>query len=100
MVAYSSYRPASFRDGDPGRRRANRDVEGAVNTVLLQEPFDVTCGVQHPNNLNPMLYGTIKNAVYLLDAGADVAFVQDRLGHATLQNTLVSRRDTTVTREA
>jgi len=35
-------------------------------------------------------------AVPLLDAGAAVAFVQDRLGHAHIQNTMVSMRYTTV----
>ena len=35
-------------------------------------------------------------AVHLLDAGADVAFVQDRLGHANIQNTMVYMRYTTV----
>jgi site-specific recombinase XerD len=39
-------------------------------------------------------------AVHLLDAGADGAFVQDRLGHAHIQNTMVYMRDTTVTRDA
>ncbi len=39
-------------------------------------------------------------AVHLLDAGADVAFVQDRLGHANIQNTMVYMRYTTVTRDA
>ena len=39
-------------------------------------------------------------AVPLLDAGADVAFVQDRLGHANIQNTMVYMRYTTVTRDA
>jgi integrase/recombinase XerD len=39
-------------------------------------------------------------AVHLLDAGADVAFVPDRLGHANIQNTLVYMRYTTVTRDA
>ena len=39
-------------------------------------------------------------AVHLLDAGADVAFVQDRLGHATIQNTMVYMRYITVTRDA
>src|SRR3984893_10544678 len=39
-------------------------------------------------------------AVHLLDAGADVAFVQDRLGHANIQNTIVYMRYTTVTRDA
>jgi site-specific recombinase XerD len=39
-------------------------------------------------------------AVHLLDAGADVAFVQDRLGHKNIQNTMVYMRYTTATREA
>jgi len=39
-------------------------------------------------------------AVHLLDAGADVAFVQDRLGHANIQNTMVYMRYTTATRDA
>lgn len=39
-------------------------------------------------------------AVHLLDAGADVAFVQDRLGHANIQNTMVYMRYTTVTCDA
>jgi site-specific recombinase XerD len=29
------------------------------------------------------------SAVHLLEAGADVAFVQDRLGHANIQNTIL-----------
>jgi site-specific recombinase XerD len=39
-------------------------------------------------------------AVHLLDAGAGVAFVQDRLGHANIQNTMVHMRYTTITRDA
>ena len=39
-------------------------------------------------------------AVHLLDAGADVAFVQDRLGHANIQNTIIYMRYTTATRDA
>ena len=35
-------------------------------------------------------------AAYLLDAGADVAFVRDRLGHANIQNTMVYMRFATV----
>jgi integrase/recombinase XerD len=38
-------------------------------------------------------------AVHLLDAGADVAFVQDRLGHANIQNTMVYMRYTTATQD-
>jgi site-specific recombinase XerD len=39
-------------------------------------------------------------AVHLLDAGVDVACVQDRLGRVNIQNTMVSMRYTTVTRAA
>jgi site-specific recombinase XerD len=39
-------------------------------------------------------------AVHWLDAGAEVAFVQDRLGHVNIQNTMVYMRSTTVTRDA
>ena len=42
----------------------------------------------------------LRGTCYLLDAGADVAFVQDRLGHANIQNTMVYMRYTTVTRDA
>lgn len=38
-------------------------------------------------------------AVHLLDAGADVAFVCDRLGHANIQNTQLYLRYTTATRD-
>jgi site-specific recombinase XerD len=38
--------------------------------------------------------------VHLLDAGADAAFVQGRLGHANIQNTMVYMHYTTVTRDA
>lgn len=39
-------------------------------------------------------------AVHLLDAGADVAYVQDRLGHANIQNTMIYLRYTTGARDA
>jgi site-specific recombinase XerD len=39
-------------------------------------------------------------ATHLLDAGADLAFVRDWLGHANIQNTLVYARVTTVKRDA
>jgi site-specific recombinase XerD len=38
--------------------------------------------------------------VHLPDAEADVAFVQDRLGHANTQNTMIYMHDTTVTQDA
>jgi site-specific recombinase XerD len=38
-------------------------------------------------------------ATHLLDAGADLAFVRDWLGHANIQNTLISARVTTVKRD-
>jgi integrase/recombinase XerD len=39
-------------------------------------------------------------ATHLLDAGADLAFVRDWLGHANIQNTLIYARLTTVTRDS
>jgi site-specific recombinase XerD len=36
-------------------------------------------------------------ATHLLDAGADLAFVKDWLGHANIQNTTIYARLTTVT---
>jgi len=39
-------------------------------------------------------------ATHLLDAGGDLAFVKDWLGHANIQNTMVYMRYTTVTRDA
>jgi site-specific recombinase XerD len=39
-------------------------------------------------------------AVHLLEAGAVVTFVQGRLGHANIQNTMVYMRYTTATRDA
>jgi type 1 fimbriae regulatory protein FimB len=39
-------------------------------------------------------------ATHLLDAGADLAFVRDWLGHANIQNTLIYARMTTVRRDA
>jgi site-specific recombinase XerD len=38
-------------------------------------------------------------ATHLLDAGADLAFVRDWLGHANIQNTLVYVRITTGKRD-
>ena len=38
-------------------------------------------------------------ATHLLDAGADLAFVRDWLGHANIQNTLIYARITTVKRD-
>jgi site-specific recombinase XerD len=39
-------------------------------------------------------------ATHLLDAGADLAFVKDWLGHANMQNTTIYARLTTVTLDA
>jgi integrase/recombinase XerD len=39
-------------------------------------------------------------ATHLLDAGADLAFVKDWLGHANIQNTTIYARLTTATMDA
>jgi site-specific recombinase XerD len=39
-------------------------------------------------------------ATHLLDAGADLAFVKDWLGHANIQNTTIYARLTRATRDA
>ena len=39
-------------------------------------------------------------AVHMLDAGADINFVKDWLGHKNIQNTMIYVRYTTVTRDA
>jgi site-specific recombinase XerD len=39
-------------------------------------------------------------ATHLLDAGADLAFVKDWLGHANIQNTTIYARLTTATLDA
>jgi len=38
-------------------------------------------------------------ATHLFDAGADLAFVQSRLGHANIQNTLIYAQLTSTTRD-
>lgn len=38
-------------------------------------------------------------ATHLLDAGADLSFVKDWLGHANIQNTTIYARLTTATRD-
>ena len=47
----------------------------------------------------PFISSTTRSQPTCLDAGADLAFVRDWLGHANIQNTLVYARVTTVKRD-
>lgn len=64
----------------------------------LMQKYGQLAGIPKPKRRFHALRHSI--AVHLLDAGADVAFVQDRLGHANIQNTMVYMRFTTVTQDA
>ena len=64
----------------------------------LMQPYGERAGIVKEKRHFHALRHAI--AVHLLDAGTDVAFVQDRLGHANIQNTMVYMRYTTVTRDA
>jgi type 1 fimbriae regulatory protein FimB len=83
--------PALFisNRGLPLERRSSWD---------LMQTYGERAGIVQEKRLFHALRHAI--AVHLLDAGADVAFVQDRLGHANIQNTMVYMRYTTVTRDA
>lgn len=64
----------------------------------LMQKYGQLAGIPKPKRRFHALRHSI--AVHLLDAGADVAFVQDRLGHANIQNTMVYMRFTTATQDA
>jgi len=71
--------------GIPWKRRSYWD--------LMQKHGQVAAMPQSKRRFHALRHAM---AVHLLDAGAAVAFVQDRLGHAHIQNTMVSMRSTTV----
>ena len=52
----------------------------------LMQKYDQVAGIPKAKRRLHALRHAI--AVHLLDTGADVAFVPDRLGHATIQNTM------------
>jgi site-specific recombinase XerD len=61
-----------------------------------------TYGVQAGIPLEKRKFHCLKHSVatHLLDAGADLAFVKDWLGHSDIQNTTIYARLTTATLDA
>jgi site-specific recombinase XerD len=61
-----------------------------------------TCGKQAGLPGDKQHFHNLKHSIatHLLDAGADLSFVKDWLGHANIQNTTIYARLTSTTRDA
>src|SRR5215468_1110592 len=88
----------SRKDVSPYLFVSNREVPISRYTLwALMQHYGKAAGLPPAKRTFHILKHSI--ATHLLDAGADLAFVRDWLGHANIQNTLVYARLTTVTRD-
>jgi type 1 fimbriae regulatory protein FimB len=78
---------------------SNRHVPiGRVMLLHLMQTYGQQAGIPEEKRTFHCLKHSI--ATHLLDAGADLAFVKDWLGHANIQNTTIYARLTTPTLDA
>ena len=78
---------------------SNRNVPiGRFMLWELMQQYGEVAGLQREKRKFHCLKHSI--ATHLLDAGADLAFVKDWLGHANIQNTTIYARLTTATLDA
>jgi len=88
----------SRKDVSPYLFVSNREVPISRYTLWsLMQHYGKAAGLPPAKRTFHILKHSI--ATHLLDAGADLAFVRDWLGHANIQNTLVYARLTTVKRD-
>ena len=88
----------SRKDVSPYLFVSNREVQISRYTLwYLMQNYGQVAGLPPAKRTFHILKHSI--ATHLLDAGADLAFVRDWLGHANIQNTLIYARLTTVTRD-
>jgi integrase len=86
-------------DGSPYLFVSNRQVPISRYTLWhLMRRYGEAAGLPSEKQTFHILKHSI--ATHLLDAGADLAFVRDWLGHANIQNTLLYARMTTGRRDA
>jgi site-specific recombinase XerD len=86
-------------DASPYLFVSNRRVPiGRFMLLHLMQTYGALAGIPEEKQKFHCLKHSI--ATHLLDAGADLAFVKDWLGHANIQNTTIYARLTTATRDA
>lgn len=86
-------------DESPYLFLSNRHVPiGRFMLLHLMQTYGKLAGIP----LEKQKFHCLKHSIatHLLDAGADLAFVKDWLGHANIQNTTIYARLTTATRDA
>jgi site-specific recombinase XerD len=98
MKAIRSYL-RTRQDESPYLFMSNRNVPiGRFMLLHLMQTYGEQAGIPPEKRKFHCLKHSI--ATHLLDAGADLAFVKDWLGHANIQNTTIYARLTTATLDA